>query len=335
MSWNETRKKLLQLRTGRSARPVLGGRTALTDRPDRDQGRPPPRAINGRLVSVAAGRARPDERLERGVRARSLCVASGKGGTGKSVVCASLAALFSSRGRTLIVDADLGVGNAHILQDVSPPATLVEVVEGRRSVREVLVPCAAQVDLLAAGSGVPRMADLSSYEMHLIANGLEELELEYRYLIVDSAAGVSRQTLGFAQACDVTLIVTTPDLTAMTDAYAFLKVLLGRRPELQPLILVNRVGSEEAAREVVQRIDRVCDRFLGVRPRSIGWIPEDVTVSACVNRRGSVVTLEPHADASYALRRAAVAILEELGRHHARGMGRSLLEEVGYPARLA
>ena len=91
----------------------------------------------------------------------------------------------------------------------------------------------------------------------------------------------------FAQACDVTLIVTTPDLTAMTDAYAFLKVLLGRRPEPRPLILVNRVGSEEAAREVVQRIDRVCDRFLGVRPRSIGWIPEDVTVSACVNRRGS------------------------------------------------
>ena len=130
-------------------------------------------------------------------RAASLCVASGKGGTGKSVVAASLACQLADRGRTLILDADFGVGNAHILQDVTPTATLVEVALGQASVRDALVPCSGRIDLLGAGSGVPRMAELSRYEVQLIASGLEQVETDYRYLLVDSAAGISRQTLRF------------------------------------------------------------------------------------------------------------------------------------------
>jgi MinD-like ATPase involved in chromosome partitioning or flagellar assembly len=130
----------------------------------------------------------------------SLCIASGKGGTGKSVVTASLAALFAPRGRTLLVDADFGVGNAHILHDVAPRATCVDVVEGGLGVREALVACGKDLDLLAAGSGVPRMAELSSYELHVLASGLREVESSYRYVLVDSAAGVSHQTMAFARA---------------------------------------------------------------------------------------------------------------------------------------
>lgn len=262
------------------------------------------------------------------VRASSLCVASGKGGTGKTVVTASLASLFAVRGRTLIVDADFGVGNAHILQNVSPPKSFVEVVDGELELRDVLVPCSAQLDLLAAGSGVPRMTDLSSYELHVIASGLAELEPEYRFLIADSAAGVSPQTLHLARACDVVLVVTTPDLTAMTDAYAFLKVLHGRRQECRSLLLVNRARDEEEARETSERVTRVCRRFLGRAPRYVGWVPNDDEVTRCVNRQGPVVALAPDAPASRALRRVAVRVLEELDRGFARGIGSSLLHDL-------
>jgi len=313
MSWTETRNKLLKLASGRIQRP--DGESSSPGSPGGPQGEP--------------------EAPLPGAKTVSLCVASGKGGTGKSIVSASLASLLAARGRTLIVDADLGVGNAHILHDVSPLATLVDVVEGRLSVREALCRCGPELDLLAAGSGVPRMADLSSYELYLIASGLREIEARYEYVLVDSAAGVSRQTLAFARSCDVTLIVTTPDLTSMTDAYAFLKLLVASRPGARTLLLVNRAHDEEEADEVVRRIARVGERFLGSAPRMIGWLPEDRAVSGCVNRRGPVVTLEPAAEVSSALRRVVVAVLEELDPQRHIVLGEELQREVGYSARLA
>lgn len=309
MNWTDTRKRLLQIAAGRVPRP------------------------DGRALPAADPR-RP-ARDASAPSAVSLCIASGKGGTGKSIVSASLAALFAPRGRTLLVDADFGVGNAHILQDVSPRATCVDVVEGRESVRASLVTCGKDVDLLAAGSGVPRMSEMTSYELHLLASGLREVEDDYRFLLIDSAAGVSHQTMAFARASDATLIVTTPDLTAMTDAYAFLKLLFAGRAGTRALLLVNRAASAEEAEEVTRRIARVGERFLGMAPRCIGWLPHDPAVSACVNRRGSVVGLEPGAEVSRALRLIAAAIAEELGQVQPKGFGNELQREVGYSARLA
>ena len=341
MDWSETRKLLLNLARGRRSEADEavcefeneharhGAASSALLRPVE-----PPGSASGRAGAPVPrlGALRPHrlESTSSGPRAASLCVASGKGGTGKSVVTASLSTLFSARGKSLIIDADLGVGNAHILQDVSPPHSLVDVVEGERGVRDVVVSCSERCDLLAGGSGFPRMASLNDFEMHLIAEGVRELEHEYRFMLVDSAAGVSRQTLAFARACDRTLMVTTPDLTAMTDAYAFVKVLMGKKPDPRPMLLVNRARSEEEAEEVAQRIHRVCHRFLGASPKYIGWLPDDDRMIECVNRRGSVALLEPGAESARALRKVAVVLLEELSRGRASGFGRRLVDVVGY-----
>ena len=323
MSWTDARRKLIELTTGRRAsinRGEASGGGVLA---------PGGAPINGRGATLVPNpRAGPDTSPRAGLpvqRARSLCVASGKGGTGKSVVTASVAHLYSQRARTLVVDADLGVGNAHILQDVTPTRSFVDVVEGEVPVRDVLVNCGGSVDLIAAGSGVPRMAELSSYELQLIASGIEDLERDYGYLVVDSAAGLARQTLAFARSCDEVLLVTTPDLTAMTDAYAFLKVLTGRAPGCEPLLIVNRARSGEEAREVAQRIGRVSKRFLGRAPRPIGWIPDDPMVQACVNRRGAVSALEPNCPAARALARLSVSVHAALATRPAQGAGRALM----------
>ncbi len=311
MNWNETQQKLLRLAVLRNGHPVEAGA---------------PAASEGNATPVHHGP---------GARASSLCIASGKGGTGKSVVSASLGALFSELGRTLIVDADLGVGNAHILQDVSPKASLVDVVEGKHTVRGVLVPCADGLDLVAAGSGVPRMAELTGYELVLIASGIQEIEGEYRYLLVDSAAGVSRQTLAFAQACDLVCIVTTGDLTAMTDAYAMLKLLSRCADSKASFLVVNRSRSEAEAEDVYQRIARVSARFLGSVPVLGGWLPEDPSVPSCVNRRGSVHHLEPGSPFACALAEVGAVLLLELARRRPAGMGRRLSGSAELAARLA
>lgn len=268
-------------------------------------------------------------------RAPSICVVSGKGGTGKTLTSAALAALFARRGKTLLFDADMGVANAHILQDVTPEHTLVDVVEGRRGVRDIVVEVQPDLHLLGGGSGFSRMAGLSTVELHLIASGLEELEREYDLVLVDSAAGLSNQTLAIAAACDVVLLVTTPDVTAMTDAYAFLKVFLRRKPAADPLLVVNRATGEAEGRQCSERIRDVSRKFLGRTPRALGILPEDRAAFRSLQRRRTVVASEPDAPLSRALERLASDIQQEVLRVEAGGLGRSLLRTVAYSPKMA
>jgi flagellar biosynthesis protein FlhG len=268
-------------------------------------------------------------------RAGSICIASGKGGTGKSVVAASLSALCAARARTLLVDADFGVGNAHILQDVTPEHSFVEVADGRREVRDARTRCRPNLDLVAGGSGVSGLASLGSYELSLIASGLEEVELEYGYVVVDSAAGISSQTISLAAASDVVLLVTTPDVTALTDAYAFLKVLLQRHGGCTPLFVVNRAFDRAEAEHVAERMIGVAHKFLGREPRYLGWLPEDRAVVRSVNERRPVVESEPLSDFARRLGGLGGEILTELERVEPRGLGRSLLRTVGYTPKRA
>ncbi len=254
------------------------------------------------------------------LRAGSICIASGKGGTGKSVFTASLATCLAPRGKTLIC---------------SPERSFVELVAGAAGPREILSRCSDNLDLISAGSGVSNMAELSGRELSRIAEALEELEREYSYLLVDSAAGISNQTISFAAASDLVVVVTTPDVTAMTDAYAFLKVLLRTRPECQPLLVVNRARDFEEARSVVRRIEKVSRRFLERAPRWIGWVPDDPAVQRAVNSRAPVVSHEPGSAASRALEHLSLQVLDELSRTQQAGIGRYLSSRISYSPKLA
>lgn len=324
MNWDQARK-LLQIARARAEGASVERQHAETPRSAEVS---PESAARPAEPSRPAEHARNDRASS--ARAHSLCIASGKGGTGKTVVSASLAALLAKRARTLLVDADLGVGNAHILQNLCPEHSFVDVVEGRLSVRDVRVACRPQLDLIAGGSGVSRMAGLTPYEMHLVAVGIDSVEGEYEHVLVDSAAGISNQTIAFAAASDVVLIVTTPDVTALTDAYAFLKVLLQRKSELVPLFVVNRAADETEAAHVAERLRGVARKFLGREPRYAGWLPDDHAVLECVNARTPVVVRAADSPFAQALAPVFAKVCAELDRVPARGLGRGLLRTVGY-----
>ncbi|MBL8863495.1 MAG: P-loop NTPase [Planctomycetes bacterium] len=240
-----------------------------------------------------------------GLATRSLCIASGKGGTGKSVVTASLASLFAATRRVLVVDADLGVGNAHILQDVAPERSLVDLVEGRASARDLVAICAQNLDLLPAGSGVSHVAALEPWELARVAGAIGELERDYDWVLVDAGAGISAQTVALAAASERTLLVTTPDVTALTDAYAFLKVLVQRDAGSAPCFVVNRATSAGEAAEVAERLRGAVRKFLGRDLPCLGWLPDDRAVTRCVNARAPVVRHEPDSEFAVALRELA------------------------------
>lgn len=269
-------------------------------------------------------------------RATSLCVASGKGGTGKSITTAALSARLAQLGRTLLVDADMGIGNAHILQGVSPDRSFVELVAGTASPREVVAACGPGLDLIAAGSGVSKMAELSPFELHRVAEALEYLETGYDHLLVDSAAGVSNQTVTLAAASDLCLLVTTPAVTAMTDAYAFLKVFVGHceavgDPRPLPLLVVNRVASADEGAQVTGRLREVTRKFLGRDLEVLGELPDDRAVFRCTQQRRSVLAGEPNSEVGRALRSLAVELAARLAESPGGGAGARLAAMHGQP----
>ena len=333
MNWGQARK-LFRLAVQRRLEPANGPapsrRGELVAHHSQTNGREEHSVHNG--FSAQNGTSEPKR------RAVSVCVVSGKGGTGKSVLTSSLSTLLAQEGSTLIVDADLGIGNAHILQGVSPEHSFIDVTDGRLSVSEIVQECGPGLDLLSAGSGISSMASLSAYEMYLIASGIEQLECAYDYLVIYSAAGISSQTAAFASTCDCVLLVTTPDLTAMTDAYAFLKVLYGRNKRAQVRLVVNRTDSKDEGVRTAKRICSVSDRFLGCKPNWLATLPEDSAVRRASNRRSAVVLAEPESSIAGELRDMSAVLVRELRAVRAdplHGIGRRLVAECGYSKRFA
>src|SRR2546421_1959447 len=108
------------------------------------------------------------------------------------------------------------------------------------------------------------MADLSDDDRQRLVAALAELELQADIILIDTGAGISPNVLSFTRCADHVLVVTTPEPTAITDAYAVIKVVskdhVGRRLSL----LVNQCRSPAEGRVVYDRIAKVAKQFLNV-----------------------------------------------------------------------
>lgn len=218
--------------------------------------------------------------------AQTLAITSGKGGVGKSTVAVNLAVELARMGRKVVLlDADLGTANADVLCNVMPPATLAHVVAGRREIEDIIVQAPGGFDLVGGASGLAQMAALSSYERQRLIEQFHRLEQSYDVVMIDTGAGVGPNVLGLVIAAQRVLVVTTPDPTAITDAYAIIKTAHRQRPDVNIRVLVNQVADHEEAQQVYSRIAGVCRKFLGLSILYAGYIPFDLAVRGSIRDR--------------------------------------------------
>ena len=246
-------------------------------------------------------------------RLRTVVVASGKGGVGKSNLSANLAVALGERGvRVLLLDADFGQANLDLLLGVHPRWDLQHVLSGEKTMEEIVVDGPAGVRLVPAASGVPELADLDDYRRELVLRGLNPLASSADLLIVDTASGVSRHVTDFCHVADETVIVTTPELPAFSDAYGLVKLLAQRGIARAPHLLVNMATSAEEAEETTHRIRLVARRFLRLEIDSWGHVPFDPAVARAVRNQEPVVTAFPQSPAALAYRSIAGRIASDL-----------------------
>lgn len=240
---------------------------------------------------------------------RTLVVASGKGGVGKSNAAANLAVALGERGaRVLLVDADLSQANLDILLGVHPRFDLQHVLSGEKTPEEIVVNGPTNVRLVPAAFGVPELAELDDYRRECLLRGISQLESGSDLVLIDTASGVSRQVTAFCLAADDVLVVTTPEMPAFSDAYALIKLLQQQGVSKPPHLLVNMVDSDEEAEETAHRIRLVARRFLRMDVDSWGHVPFDPSVSRAVRRQEPVVTAFPQSPAAAAYRALAARL---------------------------
>ena len=255
-------------------------------------------------------RIKQSERLESGKpstkRSRGvvrLCVTSGKGGVGKSNFALNTSICLANLGqKVLLVDADTNLANLDILLGLNTAYNLSDVMTGDKTMAEIVVPGPGGIDILPGSSGVIEMVELDDQVQQHLIDSFSELEQQYNYLIIDTGAGLTPHIIAYATSADEVIIITNPELTAIADAYAMIKVISHRSPTVRIHLLVNMVRSAEEASDVFDRLNLVVQNFLSVPVDYLGHLPMDPNVGTAVAHQVPFVLEFPRCSASAALR---------------------------------
>jgi len=214
-----------------------------------------------------------------------VMVTGGKGGVGKTTLCANLGVELARAGhRVLIIDLDLGLANLNVHFGLSVDVDLEDVLAGRCEAEDCIVEGPGGVHILPAASGSEAMARSTAADRCRLLQLLKPLTARYDIILGDSAAGIGNDVLDFAAIADRVLVVTTPDVAALTDAYGLIKALdqYGSRTEGDiptPEIVVNLSAGIEEGQAIARKLRAVCERFLARSPRQAGWIPRSKRVA--------------------------------------------------------
>ena len=235
----------------------------------------------------------------RKTRTRVIAVTSGKGGVGKTNIVANLGYTFARMGKkVLILDADLGLGNLDVLLGLAPKYNLSHVIMGEKSVGDIIVEGPGNMLILPASSGIQELTQLTPQQKIQILSELDGVIDSVDLLLIDAAAGISSNVMDFNVTAQEIIVVVSPEPTAITDAYALMKVLSLKYAEKCCKIIVNLASTTEQGREVFRQLHLVTERFLDMTVDYLGSVLVDAKMTEGVKQQKLVSELYPDTRAS-------------------------------------
>lgn len=239
-------------------------------------------------------------------------ITSGKGGVGKTAVCANLAYNLASMGkRVLILDADLGLANIDVVFGLSPSYNLNHFFSGEYELQDIMVDGPLEIKILPAGSGIQNFTRLDSNQKMRLLDGLDSMQNHFDYVLIDTEAGISENVTYFNTAAQEILVVTTPEPTAITDAYALMKLLSTQYHEKKFNLVVNQIRTENDALDVYRKLTMVANRYLDISIDYLGSIPEDRQMIDSIRKQKVISELIPGSKITTAFRQLASRVCAE------------------------
>jgi flagellar biosynthesis protein FlhG len=237
---------------------------------------------------------------QNGKKTRIITITSGKGGVGKTNVSVNMALAYARLGKKVVVmDADLGLANVNVMLNMIPKFNLYHVIRKQKTMREIMVDTEYGISIVAGASGFSKIANLNEQERQEFIDELETLS-NADIIIIDTSAGVSDNVLDFIAAADDAVIITTPEPTAITDAYGIIKIIATEIDNLNMglKLVVNRVKSAADAKVVADRMTGIAGQFLNLKVEYLGFIYDDAIVSQAVIRQKPFMVIDPKCKAS-------------------------------------
>lgn len=208
-----------------------------------------------------------------------IAVTSGKGGTGKSTVCAGLGYTLAKQGhRTLIIELDFGLRCLDIMfgMENTIKHDLGDVLNGKKQTLDAIaqVPMASNLNLLCA----PKT--LTSVSAEQIVDICTSIKKYFEYIIIDTGAGINSHVFDIVEQSNLIIIVSTPDPVCIRDASLMSDEFYNRGNKSQRLI-INKVSKKAIGSELVTSLDEIIDK-VGVQ--LLGVIPDDFKMTVATGK---------------------------------------------------
>ncbi|MDQ0899796.1 MULTISPECIES: MinD/ParA family protein [unclassified Paenibacillus] len=240
---------------------------------------------------------------DKGTKAtRIITVTSGKGGVGKSNFTLNFALTLQSQGyKVLVFDADIGLANIDVLMGISSKYNLYHLLKKEKTIWEIIQKGYNDLDFIAGGSGFNDLLRLTDEELNYFAEQVMQLNGYVDFIIFDTGAGLSKETLKFILAAEEAFVVTTPEPTSITDAYAIIKMVNSMGHDVSFKLVINRVTDAKEGKHTADKISLVAKQFLDIQIPTLGFVDDDAAVSKAVKKQIPFTVAFPNSAASRSL----------------------------------
>ncbi len=242
-------------------------------------------------------------------QARIVTFVAGSLGVGKSVVVANLAAALARKGLQILVVDENTSDSIAAFYGAMAPYDLQQVIDGEKSLAQVILSIAPGIRVLPAARVVKKLARLSDVEQRILLDCLGEIEPPAEVVLVDSSLD---HPLGFsplALAAQATVVVVAPNTASITEAYALIKKVSLGYAHKHFRILVNKARTASEARAIHDNIAQLTRSRQLASLDYAGYVPVDEQLRQASRLCQPVAALFPASPAARALQSIANELL--------------------------
>ncbi len=275
-------------------------------------------------------RSRNEDNSTGNSKTRVIAVSSGKGGVGKTNMSINIAIAYAQLGKkVLVMDADLGLANVNVAMGIIPKYNLYHLIRQKKKMKDIIINTDFGIQIVAGASGFSKIANLSDSEREHFIEEISNMGA-VDIIIIDTSAGVSSNVLDFIAAADDAVIVTTPEPTAITDAYGIIKIIATEidNMNLGIKLIVNRVKSVTEGKKVAERVINIASQFLNLKVDYLGYVYDDPQVSQAILKQKPFMIVDPESKASVCIKHI-VSRLEKVEYKEGGGLKKFLSRLVG------